>query len=192
MASAKDLPFDGGVEVGLYGLARAIERFGPARSAMLSGEGAKAVAIVVGEALWWVAALDDFFRTDLGRNHWFGIRHADPHGQCVAGLLYARNLHSHQLSPLGCLTDDLRPVAPEPPPTPPANLGPNDQWVAVPPIRLLVAWRRLSDLPRPGKPEMHGRDRMYDQTVATRPLAEPLQDALSFFKAKRSLLSCDS
>jgi hypothetical protein len=155
---------------------------------MLTREGAKAVAIVVGEALWWVAALDDFFRIELGDHRWFRLRDGHPDGRCVAGLLYARNLHSHQLSPLGCLTDDLRPRAPERPTARPANLGPNDQWVVVPPIRILLAWRQLSDLPSPGKPENHGRDGMYAQRVATRPLAEPLQDALSFFSARRPLL----
>lgn len=73
---------------------------------MLSGEGAKAVAIVTGEALWWVSALDDFFRSALGDHKCFAIPDRDD-GQCVAGLMHARNLHSHQLAPLGCLTDDL-------------------------------------------------------------------------------------
>jgi hypothetical protein len=190
VADVTDFPFAGGVDLGLYGLSQAIERFLPATNAMLNGEGAKAVAIVVGEALWWVASIDDFFRTKLGDQRWWSLRAADQDGQCVAGLIYARNLHSHELTPLGCLAEEKPGPSPEtPPPAPPSDLGPNDQFVIVGSVASLrLAWRKLENLPAPAEPERHGRDRLYKLRVADRRLAEPFRDALAFFTASRPLL----
>jgi hypothetical protein len=105
----------------------------------------------------------------------------------VAGLLYARNLHSHELTPLGLLADALRSRPAEQPPPPPPSLGPNDRYIAVAPVRVLLAWPRLADLPPPVKREKKNRDQSYKHRVATRPLAAPFGDAMTFFVGKRSL-----
>src|SRR4051794_15427977 len=52
----------GGTALGLEGLRSAIERLHLASEQILSGGGATPSAIALGEALFWIAALDDYFK----------------------------------------------------------------------------------------------------------------------------------
>ena len=45
-------------------------------------------------------------------------------------------------------------------------------------------WIPLADLPSPGEPEKHGRDQMYQEHVAGRPMTEPMEDALRWYKSE--------
>jgi hypothetical protein len=131
--------------------------------------------VALAEVLTWAYSLEEWHRARLqgmGRDY-YSARDTAPEGQVAAGLIYARGLVAHQLALVGSLvTRSSQPGVPS------AQLGVvqlgvgnTDEW----------RWKRLQDLPRPDKPEKHGRDQLYQAHLAGRPLLEPLQAVERFF-----------
>jgi len=83
----------------LAGLAAAIGRY---RTALQSSKGL-AARMAIGEALWWVAAADDFSRervSQMGRekSRYYRELAESEEGQILAGLVYLRNRTGRQLA----------------------------------------------------------------------------------------------
>lgn len=165
-------------DIAAFGLEQAIDRLRRTGRGMFRGEGQRAHIASIGEALWWVASLDDHCQHLEDKAPYFARRDADQLGQTVAGLIYARNLHGHYLAPLAMIAQHSEP---QPVRQPPADAAPEAQMVQLDTAVLTLVWRELPHLQVPTREERHGRDEMYSDRVAGRPLFEPLVDALTFF-----------
>jgi hypothetical protein len=162
-------------QIGEAGLEGAIGRIDAARNATPSTE------IAATEALWWCSSLDAWHQARLGVDY-FSRRGDSDYGQVVAGLVYARNLSSHQLALVPGFVDVGRPIVPF------EEVWDEDLGEVVSfglqPVE--IRWQRFEKLPVPpsSHPERHGRDQAYESFVAGRPLVDPLRDALMFFRSE--------
>ena len=165
-------------DIALFGLRQAIERMGIAAVGMFKGEGQRAHLASLGEALWWIASLDDHCKHIEGESAYFTRRDADGAGQTVSGLIYARNLHGHNLAPLATIAthSEAAPLR-----LPYRENGPHAQVIQSSTAVMTLVWRELSHLQAPTKAERHGRDQLYSDHVAGRPLRDPVADGLAFF-----------
>ena len=87
------MPLPHGPEAALNGLSEAVSRLRDAVSRFLRGGTGEAIWITLSEALCWIAAMDDHYKAD----DYFLRRAEDSGGRTVAGLVYARNSHAHEL-----------------------------------------------------------------------------------------------
>ncbi len=140
------------------------------------GGGLVPIVIALSEALFWVGALDDAARRRNDQAYW-SQRDNEPHGRAVAGLLYARNFHTHELIStaaanweMGTATAFVTPPGEAPRPPGSGTL-----------FSVQYVWEDLARLPLPAITEKHGRDRLYDDHVANRPLSHPLDEAAAWF-----------
>jgi len=123
-------------------------------------------------------ALEDLYRMEeaekkrLGEAVYFAQRDKDPLGRVVGGLVYARGLDTHS----GALADRIEGSRPFRARQSTVRGG---DTVRGPGVR--VVWRSFSELPPPGRPEAHGRDVMYDQSVQGRDVLETFAEGTSFF-----------
>jgi hypothetical protein len=128
------------------------------------------------ETLTWCYALEEHLRQGRGGNAaYFLTRDADPDGQALAGLMYARGLVTHSLVTTAQLVDVLQPPA--------MRSLPGERGGRVMHSAGLISsyrWKPLAKLPLPGRPEKNGRDAFYDLHVADRPLVQPLFAAMDF------------
>lgn len=93
------MPLPHGPEAALNGLREAVSRLREAVSSVLRGRaGYESIWIALSEALYWIAAMDDRYR---GTSYYFSRRDKDACGRTVAGLVYARNRHAHELVSTG-------------------------------------------------------------------------------------------
>ena len=124
--------------------------------------------IPLAEALYWLAAIEDDAqgKTPTESDSYFATRDASTNGKTVGGLIFARNLVTHEL---------LIPIKPEPvgaygaAPYGTAPYGGGTQW----------RWKSRIEL---GSPiDKHGCDISYDDHVAGRGVGAPLQAAEDFF-----------
>lgn len=174
-----------GPDAALQGLRQAVARLDDSPRKLLSGEGGAQAWIALSEALYWVAALDDH-ASKLGACY-FKTRDADPVGKTVGGLVFARNIHAHELVTTGEASFQMG--SPRIKLTPPGEPVPKGRgtlfsvtliWIPLTnlPARPAVVSRKQQD-PRGADP--HGRDLMYRDRVAGRPLALPFVDAIAWF-----------
>lgn len=170
------LPLPHGPEAALNGLREAVSRLREAVSGVLRGRaGYEAIWIALSEALYWVAAMDDRYR---GAADYFSRRDKDAGGRTVAGLVYARNSHAHELVSAGEAVFEvgsIRPVQIPPGETaPPPGRGP---WFS-----MQLRWVTLDRLPLPAHVERHGRDVFYQNHIADRPITHPFDDAIGWLE----------
>lgn len=166
-------PLPHGPAEALTALHKATARVAAALDGIFSGEGAGPIWAALSEALFWVAALEDEAERAPG---YFTRRNADPGGLTVGGLVYARNMHAHELVTagevewvVGSVTAVLTPPG-EPPPEPGRGMI----------FGVRLRWVPLSKLPPPRETEKHGRDEMYRDHVEGRLLTEPLHAAATW------------
>jgi len=143
-------------------------------------------AIAVAEAAYWVAALDEMAMSSIGTAGYYVLRSQHRFGSVVSGIVYARNLTTHQL------------VAPYGVAVVPAEVHVNfdgtglkkakvyahfgDAGVQPAKVRFAkLCWKPLDQLPAPARPERHGRDQDYERWVSGREAASVLADALTYF-----------
>jgi hypothetical protein len=140
-------PLPHGADVALRGLELAHGRLREGVKKYFRGDGGALVAVALSEALYWIAVLD-----------YHGLKHvsdysqkrdSSPGGRTVRGLGYARNFDAHELI--------------------------STSEAALPEIQL--RWTTFQNLPAPKRTEKRGRDQMYDEKVAERPLTQPIADA---------------
>lgn len=93
----------GGAGLGVTALAAAIDRIHRANANSVRGGGTGPTAAGLGEALFWIAALDDFFVRTQQHGAYWRTRAADTRGQTVGGLIYARNALGHGLRIAGAM-----------------------------------------------------------------------------------------
>jgi hypothetical protein len=155
---------------------------------VLTGGGPVPIATALGEGLFWIAALDDFFTRRYGARGYRLLRASDTRGRTAGGLIFARNLLGHGLHISGAI-----------------HLKAHAPTVVVEPGKLTLRWARLpgidygspdrgtvfsaqmlwadaADLPKSRGPT-HGRDRWYEQLVARRPLSQPMTTTEAWFRA---------
>lgn len=158
-------------------------------SQMLSGGEGAAVAIALGEALFWTAALDDYSKRLRGKTTYFREREADEHGRTVGGLVFARNLLGHGLNTASAISFEVHSptlirdgdkVTLRWPRLPGKDYGAPDRGTA---FSVKFSWAPLQDLPAPGGPQ-HRRDDWYGELIAGKPLSKPLDVAAAWFEAR--------
>ncbi len=183
----------GGAELGVTALAAAIDRIHSANANLLRGGGAAPTAAALGEGLFWIAALDDFFVSAQPPGVYRRSRASDTRGQTVGGLIYARNGLGHGLH----IAAAVRTVVHSP------TVVKRDgqvtvQWARLPGreygapnrgtvLSMQFVWAEPDVLPvAPGR--QHGRDLWYRDRVSGRPLTQPLTVGLDWFRAQRTWL----
>lgn len=168
-----DQPFrlPDGPDVALVGLTKAVARTPDALVGVFRGRGAAPVTVALGEALLWVGALDAY-GTRLTPDY-LQRRDADAQGRAVGGLVHARNFQAHQLlaAAAGVLSGS----------TPEVVRGGGNLTITGLALTASFNWVAAADLPVMRNAQ--GRDVMYDQHVAGRPLTDPLDDAVAWFSA---------
>lgn len=154
-------------DVAARGLAEAIERL---RQWISRGDYKSPTAL--SDATNNIYTLDNAWRNRLGESKYYTVRGADPLGQVVAGIGYARNFNVHE----SVLIEDRR----------------GRRTFAVrggTGLRsghglkggdLTVTWRSLHDLPTPTR-KTYRRDEYYADRVAGRDVVETLEEAAAFF-----------
>lgn len=182
--------FEGGPELGLSGLEAAIARIHEANRNLLTGGGQAPIARALSEALFWTAALDDFFATDQGAEKYWTARAGDADGRTAAGLIFARNMLSHGLHVAGAIQLLVHP------PTlmregdtvtlrwarlPGRDYGSGDRGTV---LSFQLTWVNISQLPSPTSPQ-YGRDEWYRDLIAGRPLTHPFDSAYRWFSRQR-------
>jgi hypothetical protein len=100
------------------------------------------------EALNWAYSLEEWHEAQLKRVgvDYYARRDADPDGEIVAGVIYARGLVAHHLVRVGLVASLERYY---------------DDYGAYGNL----IWRPFSELPAPDQPEKHGRDDKYKARV---------------------------
>lgn len=161
-----------GPNVALDGLRKSHERLHHAIDQVLRGGGGGPVWIALSEALYWIAALDDHF---AGDDYW-SERISTEGGRSVGGLVYARNMHAHELVSAGEAQFTIGSSSVQ---TYPPGEAPQPGRGTVFSTQLL--WVGLNSLPAPERREKHGRDQMYADRVGRRPLSHPVNDAIAWF-----------
>jgi hypothetical protein len=179
----------GGAGLGMGGLANAIERLHEANANLLRGGGGEPIARALGEALFWIAALDHFFAEQQGYQAYWASRASDARGRTVGGLIFARNVLGHGLHIAGAIRFTAHP---------PTVVKDGDnltiQWARLPGreygspdrgtvLSIQMAWADLEQLPTPSGPQWD-RDVWYRDLVAAQPLSGPLKTASEWFRAQ--------
>jgi hypothetical protein len=110
------------------------------------------------EALNWAYSLEEWHKAQLGKVGvgYYARRNADPDGEVVAGVIYARGLVAHQLANVGHVATLERYY---------------DDYGAYGNL----IWRPFSELPPPGKPEKKGRDKKYKDHVQHKRLSTTMR-----------------
>lgn len=159
-------------------MAEALQRLKERHDAIKLGSPVGDPLVSLAEVLTWLYALEEHHRK--ADANFYDARNKSAGGMTEAGLIYARNLITHQLA------DVARLVAH------PGNLlmaqrrmrGRRHGSVSImPPVRE-YRWHPLGDLPPPDEPETYGRDAMYEAYVADREMIQPLEDALTFMTGR--------
>lgn len=162
--------------IAIDGLRRAVTRVDNASGGVLAGGGGSPVWIALSEALYWVAALDDYAEPAVA--DYFPRRDNDADGRVAAGLVYARNRHAHEVVSTAEAAFEIPRITitmtPAGQPSPPPGRGTL--------FSVQLRWTPLAELPSSGAVERRGRDKMYDERVAGRPLGEPFGDAVRWFE----------
>ncbi len=156
-------------DLGEYGLRAALDRF---REGIRSPDTPAAVASL-GEVLAWCFSLEELHRKRLSDPVYFAQRNGSMPGRTLAGLIYSRNLFTHQLAASAELVT-----------LPPAlrytHSAAGTTVITPGPVVPAFTWMPFSSLPLPDKPESHQRDVYYQQHVDGRPVLEPLDTAVGF------------
>lgn len=168
------------LSLGMAGLRAAIDRL------RASGDDIGAAQLAVAEAAYWVAALDDVARAACagGSTAYYAARRANSRGRVVAGLIFARNLTTHQLVGTYGLTwkpAAVRVMQDGAWKEAKMKVRTEGGWVEATPKVARGTWKDRAELPAPDWPEKHGREGDYDTAVAGKDAVTVLQDALSFF-----------
>lgn len=124
---------------------------------------------MLSEALYWVAALDDHY----GAAEYFSQRNEDLGGRTVAGLVYARKSHTHELVSAGEASFEVgsfRVVQ-----TRPGEIEPPSRRSTF--LSMQLRWVTLDRLPSPAQKERHNRDVFYRDHIAEQPITHPFHDA---------------
>lgn len=169
-------PLPHGPDIARQGLRRAAQRVRDGVSGSLRGGGFAPIVIALSEALFWVGALDDEAKASNEEAYW-SQRDNDPLGRAIGGLLYARNFHTHQLISTAAAnwevgTGTVIVAGPGEAPAPPGRSTL---------LSVQFVWEDFPKLPLPVIAEKRGRDRLYAQHVAGRPLSHPLGHAETWF-----------
>jgi hypothetical protein len=166
-------------------LEAAIERLREATDGILSGGGEGPLARALGEALFWVGSLDQHFSAQ--HEAYWASRGLDARGRAVGGLVFARNQLAHGLTSAGAIRFEV---------FPPTFVREGDdvaiRWARIDgrdygspnrgsPFAVQPVWVDLETLPPASGPQ-HDRDVWYRELVSARPLLEPLESALSWFR----------
>ena len=122
----------------------------------------------LGEALFWLVALDDLLE-DVGGELYRNERDADDAGRLMRGLRYARNQVAH-----GTLVATLVDVNPD---NAVLDVMILDQARLDTPIRLI--WLARREFPEPTR-DQRGADEVYDAELAGKPLLDTLARAVRF------------
>jgi hypothetical protein len=156
----------------LAGLADAIDRYSVALS---DSVGLKA-RIAIGEALWWIAAADDFLRDRISRmnmKQYYRQLTVSKDGRILAGLVYLRHRTGHQFA--------LALVAKSQPAAAQVDIIQDDSSLKSNTVSATIAYKpalhntcpkggyyfaEFDDLPSPGQPEKMDRDNFYKLYVA--------------------------
>jgi hypothetical protein len=142
---------------------------------MLRGGGGGHIWIALSEALYWVAALDDWAKSP-DEESYFKRRALTPEGRTVGGLVFARNAHAHELVTAGEAEFEMG--------TPVIRTGPEaSQYSGGGGTLFTVRFKWVALEKLTARDKNHGRDRMYDERVAGRLLTEPFKDAVAWFEA---------
>jgi hypothetical protein len=186
-SGSEDVALASGADLGIGGLGAAIERLQEANRGIASGGGEAPIARALGEALFWIAALDDHFRGNRGAGQYWPMRAADERGRTTGGLIYARNMLGHGLHIAGAIR--FKTYAPT------VEQSGGNVTVRFPRLAdreyhapnygtflsIQMLWADLAALPTPLGPQ-HGRDEWYRDHVAARPLSQPLRVAREWFE----------
>ena len=171
------MPLPHGVGVAVEALGAAGGRLKTAVGQVLRGGGGKPVWMALSESLFWVAAIDDELRH---HPDYYADRAASEEGRTVGGLVYARNRHAHELVSTGHAVFRVgqgrvvvTPPGEQPPPPGRGTL-----------FSMQMSWAPIDHLPASQKRETHGRDAMYSERVAERPLTHPIEEALTWLGAR--------
>jgi hypothetical protein len=128
------------------------------------------------EAVWWISMLDERVREQLGergRKHpgpYARARNADPDGACVAGSLYARDRHTHQMA--DSIAEDDRPFFAAPGSSAVLNIA-SSGWV----------WRPSIELPASDSGRVYEHERIaYDSALAREDPPVTIRRALSWLE----------
>ena len=169
------MPLPHGPEAALNGLCEAVTRLRDAVNRVLRGETGEAIWIALSEALYWVAAMDDHYNK---ADDYFSRRAEDPVGRTVAGLVYARNSHAHELVSAGEAVFDIG--TPRVIQIPLGEMAPPPGRGAI--FSMQLRWVALNLLPLPTQKNQHDRDVFYQDNVAEQPIAQPFDDAIEWFE----------
>jgi hypothetical protein len=133
--------------------------------------------ISLAEVLEWSYTLDEYHAKQLGANYRKTIRAASDDGETQAALTFARGLFTHSLTHVGELVmmQTIRPAG-----YPGGRRAGNIRIVAVPKG---YHWKLRAELPPPDPGLVKGRDLLYDNRVAGRPLLDPLEAAARFLRS---------
>lgn len=107
-------------------------------------------------------------------DRYYTLRSTSREGRVVAGLVYARNLVEHDSAQV----DEL--VGRRPFRVGRSTLLGGDTLLGT---GVVPTWRPFAELPPPGEPESHGRDRAYAARVEGRAVTDTFEDALLFFES---------
>lgn len=132
--------------------------------------------VPLSNALGHIYRLENSARRELGNTEYFDSRDADPKGQTVAGIVFARGYHTHDDAVVEVLEGSR-----------PFRIGRSGlrggDTLRGPGVTL--RWRPRADLPTVG-PDGYGRDKHYDRRVAGRDVLDTLEEAREFFTMLRS------
>lgn len=174
-----ETPLPHGPDVALAALDAALERLRTANAGLLRGKGGAPIWIALTESLLWVAALDDRFRRTVP--DYFTCRAADACGRATGGLVFARNMHVHELVTTGAavfIPGTARLViTPAGEPRPPPGRGTA--------LTIELRWAHADGAILTGARDRQHRDAMYRECVSGRLLSEPFADAVVWLSACR-------
>jgi hypothetical protein len=157
-------------QLGELGLADSLERL---RERVTNGAEPGPVLISLGDTLEWLYRLEKFHEQLVGATMFDTARRGDPNGETEGGFIYVRGLLAHGLAGLAALVTFPWPlVVGNYPPGGSRIFGSMSEY----------RWRSLAELPPPGVPEKHGRDRMYEQRVQGQPILPPLEMAKAYLE----------
>jgi hypothetical protein len=168
-----------GPDLGLRALRASIDRLHEAWTTR--GEGDWRISASAGEALLWIAALDNYMVIqDQKRGTGYRTRRdADPLGEVVRALAYARDALGHGLSMVSSFVYELG--------SPGIVQGDNVLKEASGPwLTIHFRWASITKLPN--RRQDATLDRLYEQRVANRPLSHPLDEAHRFFEGEAARL----
>lgn len=130
--------------------------------------------VSAGDALNTLYELEEYHVGRLTRASYYPQRDASSDGQALAGLMYARGLVTHRQAEIAHLITVRAGVT--------RARRPGEPAIYTGGMAMEYTWKRLSELPPPGKPETHGRDHLYGQTVEGRRLQLPFEAASKFLE----------